>query len=247
MTTWHTSVAAQLGTFTLDATVEGNDDVLAIIGPNGSGKTTLLRAIAGAIPTQRAEIVVGEAVLDSSRNGIHVPIEQRRVGYVPQGYRLFPHLSVLDNVAFGLSTGPHRQSRAIRHEKSHRMLESLDSSALANRSTNSLSGGEQQRIALARALVTNPQFLLLDEPLSALDATSRASVRQFLSAHLRQVECPTILVTHNCCDAEELASTICAMERGRVTQAGSAALLKAEPKTEFIRDFFQASRANLSP
>lgn len=154
MSAWRAAVKACVGTFELEVDIEGEGDrVLALIGPNGSGQTTFLRVLAGAVVAQRSEIVVGGEVLSSSHGGIDVPMELRRIGYVPQGCGLFPHLSVLDNVAFGLSTGSHKVARRTRHRKAREILEELGCAHLSHRSVNRLSGGEQQRVALARALV----------------------------------------------------------------------------------------------
>jgi len=247
MSPWHFSICARQGDFTLDVTLEGMDGVLAIIGPNGSGKTTLLRAVAGVIPVQHAEIVVNDSVLDSTKHTIHVPIEKRLVGYVPQGNCLFPHLSVVDNVAFGLSTGPNKQSRSARRDAATHMLEDLGCSALLDRNTTGLSGGEQQRVALARALITKPQILLLDEPLASLDATSRQAVRAFLLKHLPTTGCPTLLVTHDRHDVNALATTVCALECGQVTQMASPTEMASNPKTTFIKEFFRDAAPGRNP
>lgn len=215
-------------------------EVWALVGPNGSGKTTVLRTLAGAVPAIRAEITVANRVLASSTRAVSLPMEQRRVGYVPQGYGLFPHLSVLDNVAFGLSVGPARQPKPERHARAAAMLEQLGCAGLADRSTRTLSGGEQQRVSLARALVLEPDLLLLDEPLAALDAITRRSVRAFLVEHLATYGRPTVLVTHDRNDVEALGASICALQAGQVVQQGALDEVRASPATPFVAELFGA-------
>ncbi len=233
MSGWRASVRARLGALELDVDLEGGPGVLAIVGPNGSGKTTLLRILAGAVAAQRAELVVGERPLDV------LPVEARGVGYVPQGFGLFPHLDVLGNVAFGLST--RGVPRAERRERARRLLAELGCEGLAARGVHSLSGGEQQRVALARALVIEPRLLLLDEPLAALDATTRRTVRTFLAERLRAYGRPTLLVTHDPRDIAALDATVCVLEAGRAVQRGTLEALRADPATDFVAEFAGAA------
>lgn len=241
MTEWQASVLARVGGFCLDVELTGDGGVLALIGANGSGKTTLLRAIAGAIPVDTAQIVVDGEVLESTTSDVRESIERRRVGYVPQSYGLFPHLSVLDNVAFGLSTGPDKLDRPTRRNKARAMLEDLGCAHLAPRRVRGLSGGEQQRVALARALVLDPRLLLLDEPLAALDATTRRSVRSFLVEHLVQFRRPAMVATHDVRDVEALGATVAVLDAGKVVQHGSLAALRQAPSSEFVAEFVGAS------
>lgn len=219
MSAWHAKVQATLGSFRLDVDIDGVDGTLAIVGPNGSGKTTFLRAVAGALDCENATIRIGE------RDVSELPIEARRVGYVPQGYALFPHLSALDNVAFGSD-----------RDRARAMLDDLDCAELAERRIDGLSGGERQRIALARALVIEPDILLLDEPLGALDAATRRRTRTFLGGRVRALGHPTILVTHDLRDIEALDARICALENGRVVQTGSLEELRGAPSTDFLAE-----------
>jgi ABC-type sulfate/molybdate transport systems ATPase subunit len=234
---WQISVRARVGALGLDVQLEGGDDPWALVGPNGSGKTTLLRLVAGAIPVDDADIVLSGVVLASTRRGIHVPIEQRRIGYVPQGYGLFPHLTALENVAFGLSAGPRRLQRSERHRRALALLDELGCRALADRPVHALSGGEQQRIALARALIIEPRLLLLDEPLAALDATNSRTIRRFLAERLSAFGRPTLLVTHDVRDVVALGALVAVLDRGRILQTGSLAALAAAPASEFVAEF----------
>ncbi len=233
---WRASIALRLGTLGLDVELQGDSGVTAILGPNGSGKTTLLRAIAGAVPVTRASIAVGDRVLADTARGIDRPIEQRGVGYVPQGYGLFPHLRVLENVAFGLSTGGGRMSRSARSSVARAMLERLDAAELAERSVGELSGGEQQRVALARALVIEPSLLLLDEPLASLDVRRRQSVRGFLAEQLSRWGRPALLVTHDVRDVAALGARVVVLDEGRVVQQGTLQELRANPKSELVAE-----------
>lgn len=233
---WRAAVRTRVGSFDLDVSLEGSDGPLALVGPNGSGKTTLLRVLAGALDPDEAEVEVSGRVLLSTARGVKVPIDARGVGYVPQRFRLFPHLSALDNVAFGLSTGPRRLPRAERHARAQRLLEELGCGDLAGRGPRKLSGGERQRVALARAIAVDPSLLLLDEPMAALDASARRSVRRFLSEWLRGASRPTVLVTHDVRDVAALDAPVCVIEGGRVVQRGRLAELRAAPATEFVAE-----------
>lgn len=234
---WRVRVATRLGDLALDVDLAGDHGPLALVGPNGSGKTTLLRVIAGAHHPTEGEIEIeGERLLSTS-SGIDVPIERRRVGYVPQGYGLFPHLTVLDNVAFGMSTGARRSARDERRKAARRVLDELDGGHLAERLPGGLSGGEQQRVALARALVIEPSMLLLDEPLAALDATARRSVRRLLAQRLRALRRPSIVVTHDVRDVLALGARVCVLEQGRIVQRGEVSDLREDPATDFVAEF----------
>lgn len=215
----------------LDVELSGGAGPLALVGPNGSGKTTLLRTLAGARRPRAGRVEVDGIPLFGP--DVDVPIEARRMGYVPQGYGLFPHLRVVDNVAFGLRDGP----RVARQAAATRMLAALDCAHLARRWPRRLSGGEQQRVALARALVIEPRMLLLDEPLAALDATTRRAVRAFLAEHLRALGRPSIVVTHDARDVAALDAPVCVLEGGRIVQRGSLDALRRDPATDFVAEF----------
>ncbi|MEN0060700.1 MAG: ABC transporter ATP-binding protein [Myxococcota bacterium] len=234
---WSFTVRAQRGTFELDVTLEGEASLLAIVGPNGSGKTTLLRSLTGAIPAQTHLVVHGETLISPASSP---PPEVRRIGYVPQGYGLFPHLNVLQNVAFGLSTRQRHRPKAVREATAQALLDDLQCSHLTHRRVEGLSGGERQRVALARALAIDPALLLLDEPLAALDATTRRQVRQFLGQTLRQLSCPALLVTHDVRDLIALDADTAVLEEGRVVQRGSVDALRANPASAFVAELVEA-------
>ncbi len=205
------------------------DEPVALLGPNGSGKTTLLLMILGVRPAGRGRVeLAGETLYDSQR-GIALPVEARRLGYVPQRYALFPHLTVRENVAFG----------AVDPARVGRLLDTLEIAALAERSPASLSGGEAQRVALARALAAEPRGLLLDEPLAALDVSAAKKVRTYLGATLRALRLPTLVVTHDPEDAAALASRVAVMEGGRIVQEGTLDELRARPASRFVAELLE--------
>ena len=212
---------------------------MVVIGPNGSGKTTLLRVIVGIYRPRSGRIVVGERLLFDADTDTCLAPEERRVGYVPQGYGLFPHLTVLDNVAFGLAAGPERKPRADRRQTAAELLAEVGCAELAARYPATLSGGEKQRVALARALLPAPEMLLLDEPLAAMDVAARRGLRGYLARHLSRRTRPAIVVTHDPRDVHALGSPVVyALEQGRVVQSGPPEHLAAHPATDFIAEFF---------
>jgi molybdate transport system ATP-binding protein len=222
-------------TFTLDAALRVADgEVLAVVGPNGAGKTTLLRALAGLLPLREGRIVAGSppVVLDDPAGGVLVPVERRAVGVVFQDHRLFPHLSVLDNVAYPARVAG--SSRAAARAEAGRWLTRLGLEALADRRPGQLSGGQAQRVALARALARRPRMLLLDEPMAALDARTRIEVRGELRRHLAGYDGPSLIVTHDPVDALVLADRVLVLEGGRVVQGGAPAEIARRPATEYV-------------
>jgi molybdate transport system ATP-binding protein len=236
--TWQVRVQTQLASLTLDVALDGDREPMSLVGPNGAGKTTLLRILAGAHRPLSGTIRVGDRVLFDSNRGVDLPPEARRVGYVPQGYGLFEHLSVVDNVSFGLSSRAHFVPPRERRLRASTLLEELGCSGLEERYPRGLSGGEKQRVALARALILDPDVLLLDEPLSALDITLRRSMRAFLAAHLRRRERPSLVITHALEDVLALGGPVAVLEHGRIVQRGRAAELAARPESAFIAEFF---------
>lgn len=203
--------------------------VMGLLGPNGAGKTSLLHALAGLRKPTRGRITLDGRTLDDAEAGVHRPASERRAGVAFQEDLLFPHLSVLENVAFGLRA--RGVSRTEAHDRAGRWLHRLHAGELATRRPDRLSGGEGQRVALARALATAPDFLLLDEPLSALDAQSRLDVRRELTSVLRGFEGPVILVTHDPLEAVGLADRLLILEDGRIVQEGTAEEVTSRPRS----------------
>ena len=240
---WQVDIEGRVGGLQLEVELRGDERPVALIGANGAGKTSLLRLLAGAHRPRRGTIEVAGELLFCSERGIDVPGERRRIGYLPQGYGLFPHLRVIDNVAFGLAVGARRLSRTERRAAALALLRQLDCAHLAQRMPRRLSGGEAQRVALARALAIEPEFLLLDEPMAALDAGVRRSVREFLANRLRSLGRPAIVVTHDVRDVLALDAEVCVLDRGRVVQRGELASLAAAPASEFVAEFVAAAPA----
>jgi ABC-type sulfate/molybdate transport systems ATPase subunit len=206
---------------------------LALVGPSGAGKSTVLRALAGLTRPAAGRIALGSEVWFDAGAGISLPPEERAVGLVFQQYALFPHLTVRQNIAFGAGR------RAVDD-----VLERFGLTPLAGARPGALSGGEQQRVALARAVARGPRVLLLDEPLAALDAHTRASVRSELRELLRSLELPAIVVTHDFEDAAALAATVGVLVEGRIRQLASPAELVASPADAFVGSL---TGANLLP
>ncbi|MCZ7687378.1 MAG: ABC transporter ATP-binding protein [Sandaracinaceae bacterium] len=233
---WRVAMRARLGALELDVELEGGSEPVALVGPNGAGKTTLLRWIAGAELAASGVIEIGGETLFDSRRGVDLAPEARRVGYVPQGFGLFPHLSAIDNVAFGLAE--RGRPAAERRRAATEMLEGLGCAELAERAVSTLSGGEQQKVALARALVVEPRMLLFDEPMAALDAASRRRMRAFLRERLAERGAPAIVVTHDPRDVAALAAEVFVLEGGRIVQRGTPHELASAPGSELVAELF---------
>jgi molybdate transport system ATP-binding protein len=221
----HVDFSIRRRSFAVELELGLGKEAVALVGPSGAGKTTVLRAIAGLVTPERGTISLnGETWFDDVR-GIDVPPELRSVGLVFQEYALFPHMTVAENVAYG--------GRA----RSRELLESFGIAHLEDERPGELSGGERQRVALARALARDPAVLLLDEPLAALDAHTRATVRAELRETLQWLSLPTLVVTHDYQDAIALANRIGVIVEGRLVQVGAPADLLADPATPFVADF----------
>ncbi len=202
-------------------------DVVAVIGPNGAGKTTLLRALAGLVPVEGSVVVSGQRW-----TGPPLPTHQRSLGLVFQDRSLFPHLTALDNVAFGLRA--RGRSRAAARAEAAGWLERLGVGDLAGRRPEQLSGGQAQRVAIARALAPSPQLLLLDEPFAGLDVGVATSLRIELAEHLAAYDGTTLLVTHDAIDALTLADTVLVLDEGAVVQSGPPQEVAARPRTAHV-------------
>jgi molybdate transport system ATP-binding protein len=236
--TLRADLRGSVGPLQLDVRLALDRGTLVLAGPNGAGKTTALLFLLGiARPREGRLELDGRPLYDSSK-GIDLPPEQRGLGYVPQDYALFPHLTVRGNVMFGVEL---RLPRAEAEQRTKEMLDHLGLTALADRRVDDLSGGERQRVALARALATDPRALLLDEPLAALDAGARRSVRAYLAARLHALQIPALVVTHDPADAQALADRVAVLEGGRIVQEGSFEDLRANPKTPFVAHFAAGS------
>ena len=209
----------------------GAGEIVCLLGPSGCGKTTLLRLAAGLEPLQAGRIVLEGRVI--AEPGREVPPEDRRIGFVFQDYALFPHLDALGNVAFGLRA----LSPAERHRRAMEMLERVGMAGYAASYPHMLSGGEQQRIALARALAPGPRVLLLDEPFSNLDVRLRESVRAETQALLRRANATTLIVTHDAEEAMFLADRVAVMRDGRLAQVYTPDAVYARPASAFVTTF----------
>ncbi|MDH6114021.1 molybdate transport system ATP-binding protein [Kitasatospora sp. MAP12-15] len=219
--------------FSLDlALTAGAGEVIALLGPNGAGKSTALRALAGLLPLNAGHLRLDGATLEDPATGLHTPAEQRPVGVVFQDYLLFPHLSALDNVGFGLRC----QGRSKKESRAEALpwLARMGLEEHAGDRPGKLSGGQAQRVALARALAVRPRLLLLDEPLAALDARTRLDVRSQLRRHLAEFSAVAVLVTHDPLDAMVLADRLVVIEDGRLVQAGTPAEISRRPRTDYI-------------
>jgi iron(III) transport system ATP-binding protein len=208
-----------------------------LVGPSGCGKTTTLRCIAGLERTDAGEIHIGDAVVSSPESGVFVPINKRNIGMVFQSYAIWPHLTVFENVAFPLRVGKTRVSSMDIKRKVKKALETVRLGGLEERPAPQLSGGQQQRLALARALVREPRLLLLDEPLSNLDAKLRESMRGELRDLQRELKITTIYVTHDQLEAVSMSSIIAVMHEGRIVQEGPPRDIYDRPNSTFVADF----------
>ena len=206
-----------------------------LLGPNGAGKSTAVAALVGTVPLDAGHIELEGVILDDPANGTHVPTESRQVGVVFQDYLLFPHLSVLENVAFGPRSRGMRRTEA--RTRAWEWIERLKLDGLESHRPRDLSGGEAQRVALARTLAAEPRLLLLDEPLAALDVAARSQVRRTLAEHLGQFAGPRILITHDPVEASLFADEIAVIENGHVTQRGSVDDIRLKPRTRYAAEF----------
>ena len=233
--TLEATVGLSAGTFVLDVEVAADEgELVVLVGPNGAGKTTLLRALAGLVPLERGRVVLGGTVLEDVAAGVRLPPERRPVGLMFQDHLLFPHLTVTENVAFGLrATGTGRREA---RRRAIGLLERIGLADVAALRPAALSGGQAQRVALARVAVTEPRLLLLDEPLAALDVTVRGELRRELRSRLAEVPGVRLVVVHDPVDAIALADRIVVIEDGRVVQAGTADDVAAHPRSAYVAE-----------
>lgn len=209
-------------------------ETLALVGPNGAGKSTCVQLLAGLLPLASGTLQLGAQVFDAPAAGTFVLPEARAVGYLPQQPLLFPHLSVRDNVAYGLRARGTDATTA--RQRAEQWLERVGLAGFAARRPAELSGGEAQRVALARALATEPRLLLLDEPLAAIDASGRLALRQELQRHLATFAGPRLVVTHDAQDAFVLGDRIAVLEGGRIVQVGTSTEITSQPRTPYVAD-----------
>lgn len=220
-------------------------EFLTLLGPSGCGKTTTLRCVAGLERATEGRIQMGDTVVLDSSTGKHVRTEDRPIAMVPQSYGIWPHMTVYDNAAFPLHHGRNRRRKKDVRGRVLEVLEQVGLSGMAGRWATQLSGGQQQRLALARALLGDPQVLLLDEPLSNLDAKLRARLRHELREFQQQFGVTALYVTHDQAEALALSDTVVVMNHGRIEQIDSPAGLYDHPRTSFVADFIGS--ANLIP
>jgi molybdate transport system ATP-binding protein len=229
------SIQLTLGQLDLEVDIAvASGELVVLLGPNGAGKTTLLRALAGLVPLRGGRVELDGVVLEDVGARERVPTERRPIGFVFQDYLLFPHLSAMENVAFGLRARgvPRAQARS----RAGAWLERVGLGDRARSRPRSLSGGQAQRVALARAMVSDPRLLLLDEPLAALDAATRSEVRRDLRRHLASFDGTRLLVTHDPLEAMTMADRLVVLEQGRVTQTGTPAEVSGQPRSRYIAE-----------
>ncbi len=223
----------RVGEFALECELEANAAAtLVLVGESGSGKSTVLRLLAGLLRPDAGRVALGNRVWCDTSRAIWVPAPERPVGYVPQDYALFPHLSAAENIAFGLRASG--MDRGAVKRRTADLLDRFELTDLAGRRPHDLSGGQQQRVALARALALEPALLLLDEPLSALDVETRHAVRTELKRLLAGLSCVTVLVTHAPMEALLFGDRIAVLDHGRIAQVGDRLSLLREPRTRYV-------------
>lgn len=218
-------ISQRFGVFEADVRFTAPGGVTALFGRSGAGKTTVINAVAGLVTPQRGRIVVNGDVLLDTKTGINLPAHRRRVGYVFQDARLFPHLAVRQNLVFGRwFSGMGKDTGAF-----DQIVELLGIEALLNRRPATLSGGERQRVAIGRALLSEPRILLMDEPLAALDEARKAEILPYLERLRDTFDVPILYVSHTVAEVARLATTIVAMSEGRVVRQGPATEVLADP------------------
>ena len=214
-------ITKQLGEFSLAASFSSEGRVTGLFGASGSGKTSLINTIAGLVRPDRGTIVIDGETVDDTAAGIHVPTYRRRIGYVFQDARLFPHLDIRQNLDYG-----RRMNGLTEDPAQHkRVVDLLDIGALLDRRPGKLSGGERQRVALGRALLSKPRLLLLDEPLGALDESRKLEILPYLVRLCDEAGVPMVYVSHDAAELRQLATQIVMLRRGQVTAFGGVKVL----------------------
>ena len=227
------NISFQRGRQKMEIALPPLDKTTVVIGPNGAGKSSLFKALLGVIPIHSGDIKLGEDTLYSSTLLKNAPPQARRIGFVPQNYGLFPHLSVQENILFGVE-----KKKDSLKSVALRIMEDLGVAHLSEQKAKVLSGGESQRVSVARALAISPRALLLDEPMSALDPGTKRRVRSFLAERIRSLNVSTLLSTHDIEDVRLFADHVVVIENGHVTQVGPPHDLKSHPKSAFVEEFF---------
>ena len=227
------SVARKLRDFTLEVEIVAQEgEIPVLMGNNGSGKTTVLNLVAGLLSPDSGTIEACGKTLFSAESGIDVPPEQRNIGYIFQNYALFPHMTVFDNVAFGL-----RERKVDRAEIDRRVRDELEIMGmwdLRNVKSPKLSGGQRQKVALARSMVIRPSLMLLDEPMSALDAGMHATMRKVIRSRLKKERVQAIMVLHNLRDAAEMGDRVCLLDWGKIVLEGKPGDVFISGRNPFI-------------
>jgi molybdate transport system ATP-binding protein len=214
-------IVKQLGDFALEASFTSRGRVTGLFGASGAGKTSLINMIAGLLRPDRGVIALDDEVLDDTANGVHVPPHRRRIGYVFQDARLFPHMNVAENLDYG-----RRMNRLAGDDaQKKRVTDLLDIGHLLDRRPGKLSGGERQRVALGRALLSKPRLLLLDEPLGSLDESRKIEILPYLVRLRDEANVPMVYVSHDAAEMRQLATQIVMLRGGRVTALGDVKVL----------------------
>lgn len=215
----------RLGDFALDVDFKAPPGITVLFGRSGSGKTSIVNAVAGLLTPDEGRVALGDRVLLDTRRGINLPPQRRRIGYVFQEGRLFPHLTVRQNLTYGRLFAPHGASR----EDPDKVIAMLGLEPLLQRRPGRLSGGEKQRVAIGRALLSAPELILADEPLAALDEARKAEILPYFERLRDEVSVPVLYVSHSAAEVARLATTVVALDAGRVTHRGPAGEVLADP------------------
>jgi molybdate transport system ATP-binding protein len=218
-------VTRQLGEFSLEASFTSEGRVTGLFGASGAGKTSLISMIAGLLKPDRGTIAIDDEILDDTAKHVHVPPHRRRIGYVFQDARLFPHLNVAQNLDYGRRMNRLPDDPAQRQ----RVTDLLDIGGLRDRRPGKLSGGERQRVALGRALLSKPRLLLLDEPLGSLDEGRKVEILPYLIRLRDEAGIPMVYVSHDAAELRQLATQIVMLRQGKVTAFGGVKVLTATP------------------